>query len=248
MHETLLQLKSVTKNFGGVIANNDISFEIGKGEIVGLVGPNGCGKTTLFNCITGFNPPSKGEIYFEGKNIAGLAPSKVCKLGIARTFQLVKALPTLTVVENVMIGALSHTNDVAKARKKAEEVIEFINFPTLTAMKNSPASDLTTIDKKVLEIMRAYATSPKLLMLDEVMAGLNPSEVVSALDIIRNIRAQGVTLVVIEHLMQVIMNISDRVIVMEAGKKLIEGSPEKVVHDEHVIKAYLGANFHAKNK
>ena len=245
MANKILELKNVTKRFGGIVADHDISLEIKQGEIVGLVGPNGCGKTTLFNCITGSFPPSEGHIYFEGIEITGKKPYTICHRRIARTFQLVKILPDLTVLENIIVGAFCNTNDMKEARRIAEETLEFVNFPSLIAMKNNKVEHLTICDKKLLEVIRAVATKPKLLLLDEVMAGLNSSEIKEVLDIILKFRDTGITIMVIEHIMEAVMNISDRVIVMFAGEKLMEGLPSEVVANELVIKAYLGDNYNA---
>lgn len=248
MSSTILELNSVTKRFGGIVADNNVSLSIKQGEIVGLVGPNGCGKTTLYNCITGFFPPSEGKIYFFEEDITGKKAYTICQKGIARTFQLIKILPRLTVLENVMAGAFNRTNSTKEARFIAEKTLEFVNLPDLIKMKNSYAENLTTVNKKMLEIIRAFATKPKLIMLDEPMAGLNSSEIKKALNIILKLRDSGITVMIIEHIMEVIMNISDRVIVMVAGKKLTEGLPNEVCMNEQVIKAYLGDQFNVKNK
>lgn len=246
MAEQILQLNNVTKRFGGIVADRNISFDIKQGEIVGLVGPNGCGKTTLFNVITGFFPPTEGQILFCGQDVTGEKPHEICHKGIARTFQIVKMLPELTVLENIMVGAFARTNDVRVARCIAEETLEFVNFPSLSEKKDVKAQNLTTIDKKLLEIMRAVATKPKLLLLDEAMAGLNSSEIKEALIVIKKLHDHGITIMIIEHVMEVIMSICERVIVMVAGEKIMEGSPTEVVKDEQVIKAYLGDSYNAE--
>lgn len=248
MSAPILEVKNLTKRFGGVVADNNISLSVQQGEIVGLVGPNGCGKTTLFNCITGFFPPTEGKITFLGEDITGKKPYQVCKRGVARTFQLIRALPELTVFENVMIGAFCNTRNVAHAQKIAQQTLERVGYKSLIIKKDQKAGGLTTVEQKVLEIVRAVATDPKLLMLDEAMAGLNSVEINESIQIIKKLRDGGITIMIIEHIMQFIMQISDRVIVMEAGSKLMEGLPQEVVQNDDVIRAYLGVNYNAKRK
>jgi len=234
----MLEVKNLSKHFAGLKAVNDVSFHIDKGEILGLIGPNGAGKTTIFNMITKVYPLTSGEIHFNGKRIDDLKlPSDVCKAGVGRTFQLVKPFGGMSVMQNVMVGAFNTTRNTAKAKEKSLESMERVDIINL---KDQLAKSLTTVDRKKLEVARALASDPLLLLLDEVMAGLNPSEVEAMLPLIRKLRDDGVTIFVIEHIMAVIMNISDRIIVLHHGEKLAEGTPEEVTKNEKVIEAYLG--------
>ena len=239
----LLELHHVTKSFVGLMANQDVSFNVESGEIVGLIGPNGAGKTTLFNCIAGFYPLTKGQIIFNGGDITNLPAEKVCLQGIARTFQIVKTFKELTTLENVMIGAFARTNRTAQARAKAEEILAFVG---LTEMRHQISAGLTLAGKKRLEIAKALATDPRLIMLDEAMAGLNPSETRDAVELVKKIRDKGLTVMLVEHVMEVVMPISDRVIVLDYGVKIAEDSPENIVKNEKVIKAYLGDKAHGR--
>lgn len=241
----LLEVKNVTKKFDGLVANNEVSFDLSKGEIVSLIGPNGAGKTTLFNCIAGFYQVSGGQIVFDGKEITNWRPSAVCRVGLARTFQIVKIFNNMTVFENVMVGALNHTADTRKAAKEAVEVLELTG---LAPKAHFLGSNLTIADRKRVETARALATKPKLLLLDEVMAGLNSTEVKDAVELLRTIKRQGITLLIVEHVMEAIMPVSDRIIVLDGGHKIAEGDPQVIVHDERVIRAYLGEKYHAQNK
>ncbi len=236
----LLEVSNLTKRFGGLVANDRITLEINEGEIVGLIGPNGAGKTTLFNCIAGYYRPDEGSVRFMGRDITGLPPEKVCKEGIARTFQLVKIFKDMTVLENVMVGALCRARDVAEAREEAMRVLEFVGEAD---KKDVPAGSLTIAHKKRIELARALATKPKLLMLDEAMAGLNPAEISEAVDLVRRIRDRGITVFLVEHVMSAIMPISDRIIVLDYGRKIAEGLPEEIATNEEVIKAYLGERY-----
>jgi branched-chain amino acid transport system ATP-binding protein len=241
----LLELRQVTKRFLGITANQDISFDVEKSEIVGLIGPNGAGKTTLFNCIAGFYPLSGGRIVFNGEDITGLPAEKVCLKGIARTFQIVKTFKELTATENVMIGAFCRTHSPAQAKKKAEEILEFAG---LYDVRHQVAAGLTLAAKKRLEIAKAIATGPKLIMLDEAMAGLNQSETRDAVELIKNIRGSGLTVLLVEHVMEVVMPISDRVVVLDYGVKIAEDTPENIVRNPTVIKAYLGDKAHVESR
>lgn len=238
----LLEVRNLTKRFGGLVANHRINLNINEGEIVGLIGPNGAGKTTLFNCIAGYYRPEEGSVHFMGRNITGYPPERVCKEGIARTFQLVKIFKDMTVLENVMVGAFVRAKTTREAREHAEEVLEFVG---LADKQDALAGSLTIADKKRLEMARALATKPKLLMLDEVMAGLNPSEISEAVNLILKIRERGITLFLVEHVMAAIMPISDRIIVLDSGEKIAEGLPQEIASNERVIKAYLGERYRA---
>lgn len=236
----LLEIKNVTKRFGGLFANNRISFDISQGEIIGLVGPNGAGKTTLFNCVSGYYPPTSGNILFEGREIKNSPPYKVCARGIARTFQIIENFQKMTVLENMMVGAFKKHKYKGKAFKKALKVSEFIE---LSDKNFEYASDLSPPEQRRLGLGMALATEPKLLMLDEVMAGLTPKEIDEVLDLLRKVRDSGVTLIVIEHLMRAVMSICERIFVLDYGEKIAEGNPEEIAHDEKVIQAYLGKSY-----
>jgi branched-chain amino acid transport system ATP-binding protein len=236
----LLDLANVSKRFGGLEANRDVSFTVDEGQIVGLIGPNGAGKTTLFNCISGFFPPSDGTIRFGGEEIGGWAAERVLRAGLARTFQVVRTFAEMTVLDNVMIGAFARTNRAAEARDSA---LELLAFTGLVDKSDAFGSDLTIADKKRLELTRALATRPRLLMLDEVMAGLNPVERSQAVELIRAIRDRGVTVLLVEHVMEVVMPISDHVVVLDSGEKIAEGHPTDVVKNPDVIAAYLGDKY-----
>lgn len=235
-----LEIKEATKNFGGLLANDRISFEMSQGEILGLVGPNGAGKTTLFNCISGYYRVSSGKIFFEGRNIANNPPYKICAKGIARTFQIVQNFQKMSALENVMVGSFLNHKIKKDSYERALEVLRFID---LIDKKDDHARNLSPPEQRRLGLGMALATQPKLLMLDEAMAGLTPMEIDEVLDLLRKIRDSGVSIIVIEHLMRAVMNISDRVIVLDFGSKIAEGMPEEIVQDEAVIKAYLGRSY-----
>ncbi len=234
---TILDIKHVSKFFGGLAANSDVSFSLEEGVIMGLIGPNGAGKTTLFNCITGYDPPSRGDILFEGRRMNGLRPHRVCKLGMARTWQIVRPLAKMSVLDNVMVGALCRTNSLKVARELAMEQLSVIR---MSRKANSPAGGLPIGERKKLEMARVLATQPRLLLLDEVMGGLNPTESGEIIQLILGIKRQGISQMVIEHNMRAIMRVSDRIVVLNSGEKLAEGSPEEVVNNRLVIDAYLG--------
>ncbi|MEB3759232.1 MAG: ABC transporter ATP-binding protein [Desulfurococcales archaeon] len=238
----ILRVEKVTKRFGGLVALSDVSFEVNQGEILGLIGPNGAGKTTLFNVITGVYKPEEGRVIFKNKDITGLRPHKIARMGIARTHQIVKPFGDLTVLENTMIGALygrrhGHITE-EEARDIALDILEFVG---LKEKADLPARILNIQEKKRLELARALAEEPELLLLDEVLAGLNPSEVAKMLDLLRKIRSEkNVTMIMIEHVMHAVMNLADRIVVLHFGRKIAEGTPEEVASNPEVITAYLG--------
>jgi branched-chain amino acid transport system ATP-binding protein len=234
----LLSLESATKRFGGLIANRDVSLAIEAGEIVGVIGPNGAGKTTLFNCITGYMHPDAGCIVFGGADVTHTRPERICHLGVARTWQVVRAFGRMTALENVVCGALQRTNRVVEARSRAGALLEFTGLRDKAGMA---AATLTLADKKRLEIARALATRPRLLLLDEAMSGLTPLETTAAVQLVRRIHEElKVTICVVEHVMEVVMPLSHRVVVLDYGVKIADGAPETIVRDEQVIRAYLG--------
>jgi len=233
----LLEVFDLRKDFGGLRAVSDLSFQLQQGEILGLIGPNGAGKTTAFNLITGFIPPTSGRVLLEGQNILGLKPYAVVKKGIARTFQIVKPFRNLSVLENVTLAAFLHEPRRAKAEAKAMATLERV---ALAGKSAAVAADLTLSEQKRLEIARALATDPKILFLDEPMGGLNPTEVEGACALVQRIRQDGITIILVEHHMKAIMQISDRVVVLNYGVKIADGTPQEVVRNRDVIAAYLG--------
>ena len=236
----MLEVRSLTKFFGGLGAVVDLSFQVKEGEIFGLIGPNGAGKTTVFNLINGFYHPSSGDILFKGESITGLKPSVVCEKGIARTFQVVKPLSRMTVLENVMTSAFLRVNSLNEAE---EEALKALEFCSLIHRKDHLAKSLTIGDRKRLEIARALATRPQLILLDETAAGLNPAELDQAIDLIKKIRHQGITILIVEHIMKVIMSISDRIHAINYGQTIAEGTPQEVANNRAVIEAYLGEAY-----
>jgi branched-chain amino acid transport system ATP-binding protein len=240
----LLQLEHVTKSFNGLMAVNYVSMLIEAGEIVGLIGPNGAGKTTLFNLITGFHLPSGGRIFFNGNDITSAAPHERCWMGISRTFQLVRPFEQLSVLENTAIGRI-YGRDAVRNRTKAEsQAREILERVGLAEHASDKAKSLTLVDRKRLELARALATKPELLLLDELLAGLNPTEVLASMELIRDIRNTGVTIAMVEHLIKAVFGIADRIVVLDAGDLIAEGAPKAVARNPKVIDAYLGTSSH----
>jgi len=241
----ILSVERLSMKFGGLIAVNDVSLHVEKGEIVGLIGANGAGKTTLFNLIAGVYKPTAGKIFFEGHAVQGLPCQRMCHLGIGRTYQIVKPFSNLSVLDNVMVGALERHNRVARARAKAEEIIELVG---LSHRRDVSGEHLNLPELKRMELARALATEPKLLLLDEVMAGLNPVENARVIDIVRKLNDRvGITVIVIEHVMKAIMTLSHRIFVLNQGRLIAQGAPEVVTNDPEVIKSYLGEKRYDKN-
>ena len=239
---TLLQLRNVTKTFGGVAANVDISFDVAEGEILGLIGPNGAGKTSLFNSISGEVTPDQGTIDLAGQRVSGAGPVACARAGIARTFQVVRSFDSMTVLENVMVGAFARTGSPHAAMRAAADVLAFAG---LDHRADAPAHQLTPPEKRRLEIARALATQPRLLLLDEMLTGLTPTEAAGGVALIRAVRDRGVTVVMVEHVMEVLLPLVDRAVVLNLGRVLMQGSPAEVVRHPDVIRAYLGDRYAA---
>jgi branched-chain amino acid transport system ATP-binding protein len=238
----LLDVQGVSKYFGGLKANDDISFQVRKGEIVSIIGPNGAGKSTLFSCVTGFHRVDKGRLLFKGRDITNRKPHTIARLGIVRTFQVVQVISDMTVLENVMTGGFLRRTRVDDVHRKAEEILAFTG---LIEKQSYNALELTIADKKRLEVSMALAMDPELLMLDESMAGLTPVELRQIIELIRKVRARSLTVVVVEHVMEAVMELSDRVIVLNSGRKIMEGTPKQVVENPEVRRAYLGERYSA---
>jgi branched-chain amino acid transport system ATP-binding protein len=236
----LLEGKNLTKYFGGLAAVNNVDFFVDQGEIVGLIGPNGAGKTTLFNLISATYTPKPGIIHFKGKNITGKKPYQICRMGIARTFQTVKTFANLPVIENIRIGAFFGRPKSISAAEATQESLELLEYVGLSQVSTIPAKDLTLANQKRMEVARALATKPELLLLDELMAGLTQTEVTEAMKLITNIRDRGITIIMIEHVMSAIMNVCNRAIVLHHGMKIAEGTPQEIANSEKVIEVYLG--------
>ena len=235
-----LVIRNLSKRFGGLRAVQDVSFSVKENETVALIGPNGAGKTTSFNLVTGYYRPDAGSVCAFGREIVGLRPYEICAHGLARTFQVARPFGGMTVLDNVMTGALLRDKEVRVARDSARESIEFVG---LSARERTPARALTTIDQRRLEMARALATRPRLLLLDEVMAGLNPSEIDQAVSLVGKLSGRGLTIVIVEHVMRAIMAVARHIIVLDHGQKIAEGSPKEIVENEDVIRAYLGSSY-----
>ena len=235
-----LVIKGLSKRFGGLRAVQDVSFTVKENETVALIGPNGAGKTTSFHLVTGFHRADSGSVLAFGQEIVGLKPHDVCALGLAHTFQVAKPFGAMTVLANLMTGAFLRDRHVAAAREKAREAIAFVG---LSAKEQTPAKDLTTIDQRRLEMARALATEPRILLLDEVMAGLNPSEIDQAVALVGKLTQRGLTIVIVEHVMRAIMAVARHIVVLDHGQKIAEGAPNEIVENPEVIRAYLGSGY-----
>ncbi|HLR78808.1 MAG TPA: ABC transporter ATP-binding protein [Burkholderiaceae bacterium] len=242
MTAPVLQVQNLTKRFGGVVAVNNVSFEVRKGEILALIGPNGAGKTTCFNMIAGFMPVTEGNVIFNGEDVTGQKPYTLNAKGMARTFQVVKPLPKLSVFDNIMVASLSKSKNIRQARQKATVVLERTG---LQELEHSLAGSLSIGNLKRLEVARALATEPTLLLMDEPMGGLTPSEVERAIELIHEINREGVSIIIIEHIMKAVMAVAQSIVVLQNGVPIARGTPDDVVNDEQVIKAYLGEGYAA---
>jgi branched-chain amino acid transport system ATP-binding protein len=240
-----LEGQGVTKYFGGLAAVSNVDFHVDQDEIVGLIGPNGAGKTTLFNLISGALPVSSGEIRFKGRKLSGLKPHRVCKIGVSRTFQETKVFGNMPVLQNVLVGAFFGTPNLVSGAGAAREAAQALEFVGLSAMAGHSIQDLTLVNQKRVEVARALATKPELLLLDELMAGLNPAEVSDAMELVTKIRNSGITIFMVEHVMKAIMGVCERIMVLHRGEKIAEGTPQEIAANKRVIEIYLGEETHA---
>lgn len=238
----LLEVKNLSRSFGGLVAVKDVNFTLEAGRITALIGPNGAGKTTCFNLVAGSLSPTSGQVFFEGRQIDSTPPEIVCRMGIARTFQIVRPMRDMSVLENAMVGAFSWTKSVKEAKSKAYESLESVG---LAGKANARTDQLTLPDRKMLETAKALSTRPKLLLLDEVMAGLRPTEAAGVARVLQTLAEGGLTILLVEHVMRIVMEVASTVVVLHHGAKIAEGSPAEVVADQKVLDSYLGAGFHA---
>jgi branched-chain amino acid transport system ATP-binding protein len=238
----LLEVKNLFRSFGGLVAVNDVSFALEARSITALIGPNGAGKTTCFNLVAGAMRPTSGQVFFEGRSIENTPPEIVCRIGIARTFQIVRPMRDMSVLENAMVGAFSWTKNVNEARSKAYDSLESVG---LAGKADARTDQLTLPDRKMLEMAKALSTRPKLLLLDEVMAGLRPTEAAGVVRVLQKLADSGLTILLVEHVMRIVMEIASSVVVLHHGAKIAEGSPREVVADPRVLESYLGTGFHA---
>jgi branched-chain amino acid transport system ATP-binding protein len=235
-----LKIENLSKSFGGLTAVNHMTFQVKEGEILGLIGPNGSGKTTLFNLISGFLTPDQGSIHLGGESLVGLKPHQICKRGIGRTFQIVKPFSHLSVMRNVRAAVFNREKEINRANRQSESLLEFVG---LWPKRNEPAGSLTLAERKRLELARSLGTHPKFLLLDEVMAGLTPVEQQQMIELVKKVRVEGITIIVIEHTMRIIMTLSDRIVVLCFGEMIAQGAPQEVAQDPNVIKSYLGEKY-----
>ena len=241
----ILEGEGVTKYFGGLAAVSNVDFTVEQGEALGLIGPNGAGKTTLFNLISAALTPRSGTIRFKGEDITGLSPHKICRMGVARTFQLVKVFSDMPVLNNVILGSYFGMSPGMSSKDAVREATELLEFVGLSVVRETPARDLTLANQKKLEVAGALATKPEVLLLDELMAGLNPTEITQAMELVARIREKGITIIMIEHVMKAIMNVCERIMVLHHGQKIAEGTPQEIATSKTVIKIYLGEKAHA---
>jgi len=236
----VLEGEKVTKYFGGLAAVSNVDFHVDKGEIFGLIGPNGAGKTTLFNLISAALPLKSGVIKFKGERISGLKPHQICRLGVARTFQAVKIFPNMPVIQNVLLGSMFGTPTAMSSADATRQATELVEFVGLSAVSATSVKDLTLLNQKRVEVARALATKPELLLLDELMAGLNPTEVAQSMELVTTIQGRGITIFMIEHVMKAIMNVCGRIMVLHHGEKIADGTPQEIATSKKVIEVYLG--------